>query len=79
MSRSTAQSPASASTTSLISKCRKLTTASVRTAAFWGAVLTPLLSIGALYGGIAGQQPQLFLGLLVLNVAFVVVGHDYTP
>lgn len=81
MSGSTARTsvPAPTSTVSFLQRCRELTATSLRTAAFWGAVLMPAVYIAALYDGVAGQQPGLFLALLVANVVCVVIGQDYSP
>lgn len=45
----------------------------LRALAFWGAILLPLAYVPALAMGRSG----LFLALLLIQVACVIVGHDY--
>lgn len=70
---------ASVGTDELLEKCRERAAATVRTAAFWGAVLLPLVHVSALYRGTASQQTGLFIGLLIVNVLCFVIGHEYSP
>lgn len=81
MSGSTARTPGRSSVDAdgLLCRYRERTESGVRTAAFWGAVLLPLVHLSVLYDGIAGQQTELFFALLVVNVLCFVVGHDYSP
>ncbi len=51
---------------------------SVRAAAFWAAVLMPLVTILSVSSG-AVVDPLPVLGLVGANAACAVVGHDYSP
>lgn len=50
----------------------------LRAVAFWSSVLLPIAYVPLLYGGVGGQVTA-FLGLIALNVACLIVGHEYTP
>lgn len=54
-------------------------TAAVRALAFWTAALLPLLIVGGLASGAAGQHPKVFAGALTLNLVCAVLGHNHTP
>ncbi|MEF8814916.1 MAG: hypothetical protein V5A55_14045 [Halovenus sp.] len=49
----------------------------VRFAGFWTAVVVPFVVLGLFASGAAQQSPRLVVGLLVANVAGLVVGKDY--
>lgn len=49
----------------------------VRAIGFWTAVLLPFVLLALVATGIAQQSPLLLTGLVVANVAALVVGRDY--
>ena len=49
----------------------------VRFVGFWTAVLMPFVLLSLLVIGVAQQSPELLGGLLVANVAGLVLGKDY--
>lgn len=49
----------------------------VRFVGFWTAVITPFVLLSLLAIGVAQQSPELLCGLLVANVAGIVLGQDY--
>jgi len=49
----------------------------VRFVGFWTAVLTPFVLLTLLAAGVAQQSPELLGGLLVADVAGIVLGQDY--
>lgn len=49
----------------------------VRFVGFWTAVLMPFVLLSLLAVGVAQQSPELLGGLLVANVAGIVLGQDY--
>lgn len=49
----------------------------IRVVGFWTAVVVPFVILGLLASGAAQQSPHLVVGLLVANVAGLVVGKDY--
>jgi len=49
----------------------------VRFVGFWTAVLMPFVLLTLLVAGVAQQSPELLGGLLVANVAGIVLGQDY--
>ena len=49
----------------------------VRFVGFWTAVLMPFVLVSLLVIGVAQQSPELLGGLLVANVAGLVLGKDY--
>lgn len=49
----------------------------IETAAFWAAVLVPLVYPVLMYGGLEGQELSLLLGTLALNAAALFVGRDH--
>ena len=51
--------------------------APLRFVAFWTAVALPFLYLPLLVGGLGGGQTTAFVSLLLLNVAALVLGHDY--
>lgn len=51
---------------------------SVRAAAFWAAVLMPLVTILSVSSGVV-VDPLPVVGLVGANAACAVVGHDYSP
>lgn len=56
---------------------RDLLRAATRAAAFWLAVLLPLSYGPIIWGGITGIEGSWLAGLLLLNVAALVVGHGH--
>ena len=48
----------------------------VQVVAFWAAILLPFIYLPLLYGGLDGEL-WTFVGLLMLNVVTLVLGHDY--
>ncbi|WP_251342751.1 hypothetical protein [Haloplanus halophilus] len=52
-------------------------TAPLRFVAFWAAVALPFLYLPLLVGGLEGQQATVFAGLLLANVAALVLGHEH--
>ncbi|WP_152040934.1 hypothetical protein [Salinigranum salinum] len=54
-----------------------LATATVRTLAFWLAVVLPLAYLPLLAGGITGGELVPFVALLAANVVALLLGHDY--
>ncbi len=55
---------------------RGLATA-VRWAAFWMAILLPLVITPAVLTGRLNRRPYVFFGLIILNVVCVVAGHNH--
>ncbi|MFB6123716.1 MAG: hypothetical protein ABEJ78_09700 [Haloferacaceae archaeon] len=55
----------------------ELLTVPLRFVAFWVAVALPFLYLPLLYGGLEGQQALVFGLLVVINVASLILGHDY--
>ena len=51
----------------------------VRATAFWSAAVLPLFLMAAIAAGTISQYPVAFAGVLLLNVACAVVGHEHTP
>jgi hypothetical protein len=51
--------------------------APLRFLAFWVAVALPFLYLPLLVGGLQGQQATVFAGLLSVNVAALVLGHEH--
>ncbi|GAB6861872.1 hypothetical protein ACFR97_10930 [Haloplanus litoreus] len=51
--------------------------APLRFIAFWAAVALPFLYLPLLAGGLEGQQLTVFVGLLLANVAALVLGHEH--
>jgi len=49
----------------------------VRFVGFWTAVIVPFVFLGLTVLGTTGQSPLLLTGLLVANVAGLVLGKDY--
>jgi len=45
--------------------------------AFWGAILLPWVVIGLLFTGFAVDEPELFTGVVTLNLVSAVVGGKY--
>ena len=45
--------------------------------AFWSSVLLPFAYVPLLYGGFGEGQPELFVGLVALNVLCLVLGHEH--
>lgn len=76
--RSVARAPVRTSAV-LSNYARRLTTGGVRAAAFWAAVLLPLAYLPVLHGLIVDANAELFLVLLLANIACVVIGHGHTP
>jgi hypothetical protein len=54
-------------------------THTVRAAAFWTAVVSPIGYPVLLSVGLEGTTGLAFLGLLCLNALALAVGHDYDP
>lgn len=52
---------------------------SVRTAAFWVAVVLPFVALLALSTGYAADYPAGVVAVVVLNAVAAVVGHNHTP
>lgn len=52
---------------------------SVRTAAFWVAVVLPFVVLLALSTGYAAASPVGVIALVALNAVAAVVGHNHTP
>ena len=50
----------------------------IRGIAFWASILLPLAYVPVLSGAV-GHRVDLLLGLILVNVLCVVVGHRYTP
>lgn len=51
---------------------------SIRATAFWLAIVLPFLYLPLSLGGLDGRPERVaFVGLLVLNVVALVVGHEY--
>lgn len=59
--------------------CRAGLAASVRALAFWVAILLPLVYLPATISGIVSHDPVVLVGLLLVNLACAVVGHNHTP
>lgn len=57
--------------------CLERLAAGVRATAFWSAALLPLVIIGALASGVAGEHLPVIAGALALNAVCAVIGHDY--
>jgi hypothetical protein len=55
----------------------QLVAAPLRFVGFWLAVALPFLYLPLLVGGLSGEQPQVFVGLLGLNVLALLFGHSY--
>lgn len=51
----------------------------VRALAFWTAALLPLLILGGIVSGVAGQYPAVFVGAMTTNLVCAVIGHNHTP
>ncbi|ELY42102.1 hypothetical protein [Natronorubrum sulfidifaciens] len=50
----------------------------IRTTGFWGAIILPILYIPVLITGLSTSfEASVFLGLLVLNLAALYVGHAH--
>ncbi|WP_224446984.1 hypothetical protein [Haloprofundus salilacus] len=49
----------------------------VQLVAFWVAVVLPLPLIAIVIGGLEGERTLLFVGLLVLNLVALVLGHGH--
>lgn len=52
---------------------------SVRTAAFWVAVVLPFVVLLALSTGYAAEYPVGVVAVVALNAVAAVVGHNHTP
>lgn len=62
---------------SLAARCTERLAAGVRATAFWSAALLPLVILGALAAGLAGDHMSFVAGALVVNAICAVIGHDY--
>lgn len=51
----------------------------VQAVAFWTAALLPLLILGGIVSGAAGQHPEVFVGALSVNLVTAVLGHNHSP
>jgi len=51
--------------------------APLRFVAFWLAVALPFLYLPLLATGLDGARPTVFVGLLLVNVVALVLGHDH--
>jgi hypothetical protein len=60
-----------------LSAARRQLVPVVRGVAFWSAILLPWVVIALLYTGFAMNEPELFTGLVVLNVVSAVAGGKY--
>jgi hypothetical protein len=49
----------------------------LRFVAFWLAVALPFLYVPLLVGGLQGERPTVFVGLLLLNAVALVIGHEH--
>lgn len=49
----------------------------VRFVSFWAAVTLPFLYVPLLWSGTSPERVVVFVGLLLLNVVALVVGHGY--
>jgi hypothetical protein len=62
----------------LSDQCRNAFTTPLEVVGFWSAVALPFLYMPLLLTGISSQAELLtFLGLLVLNLAALLAGHDH--
>lgn len=51
----------------------------VRAAAFWSAVMLPLIYLPLVATGLVWNRPLAFAALLVLNAVTFLVGHGHEP
>jgi hypothetical protein len=63
--------------TTTLATLSSLATATVRTFAFWLAVVLPLAYLPLLADGITGGELVPFVALLAANVVALLLGHDY--
>jgi hypothetical protein len=63
--------------TTTLAALSTLATATVRTLAFWLAVVLPLAYLPLLADGITGGELVPFVALLAANVVALLLGHDY--
>ncbi|NLV08284.1 hypothetical protein GOC83_19385 [Haloarcula rubripromontorii] len=47
--------------------------------AFWASIPLPLVIAGTLATNVVAAQPLLVGGLVVLNIACAILGHNYSP
>ena len=79
-SRLTEPSTSSLSEVVRFESVRKLSTLvaqPLRFVAFWAAVGLPFLYLPLLHGGLSGDRLVVFVGLIVANVAALLLGHDH--
>lgn len=62
---------------SLSTACRNKAIAGVRAAAFWAAIVLPLAYVPAAYGAMGFESAWSALGLIVVHMACVVIGHEH--
>jgi hypothetical protein len=60
-----------------VRKLSTLVAQPLRFVAFWAAVGLPFLYLPLLYGGLQGDRLLVFGGLIVANVAALLLGHDH--
>jgi predicted thioesterase len=56
---------------------RRLLATPLRFVGFWAAVVMPFLYLPLLLGGLAAGETTVFVGLLLVHVAALVVGHEH--
>ncbi|UIP01125.1 hypothetical protein Hbl1158_07200 [Halobaculum sp. CBA1158] len=52
-------------------------TAPIRAAAFYAAIVLPMVYLPILAGGVSTERLTVVAGLLLANAAALVLGHDY--
>ena len=65
------------SSTGHITSLRESLAPPVRFLGFWTAVVSPFLLLGLVATGLAAEQPLVLTGLLVANVAGLVLGSEH--